>query len=568
MLESIQISDFALIDSLSLDFEEGLTVLSGETGAGKSILIGALSFLLGGKGGTEVVRAGAQEARVSGTFFLTARHKEARQWLEEHGIEIEDDRVLLKRYVKESGRSGAWIQGQPVTRSDLAAFSSFLVDIHGQHEHQSLMDEKKHLAFLDATGDEKHAALLQKTKEAFVSWQEKKKLLQQLKRQTADAQERMELLQIRVAELREANLTPGEEDALTKERDIFKNGEKIENSLRDAFEYLYDGSSAAVESLRRAVAALSPISNLDEEYSALQARLDGLYYEAEDAGLTVRKMISALDFDPDRLEEIRERLDVIRRLSRKYAGASTADMVEKLGEMEAELSGFETLDDRLVKTEKEEKQAANDYQQAAALLTASRKKLALAFEKEMEVQLKDLNMGGTRFQARLQPAQASQHGLESACFLIAPNRGEEMQPLSRIASGGELSRLMLAIKSVAAKREGIPSMIFDEIDTGISGKAAQVVGEKMKHISLGRQVLCVTHLQQIAALADCHFLVEKAFDGYRVENGKVIPTFKEDSAIKSNKIIWKFFFFVHFNMTHIICKPKSQTNKYATSNNN
>ena len=237
--------------------------------------------------------------------------------------------------------------------------------------------------------------------------------------------------------------------------------------------------------------------------------LSSISHVTIDFGNAVRLGLSGLE------EEIRERLDVIRRLSRKYAGASTGDMVEKLQEMEAELSGFETLDDRLLQTEKEEKQAAEKYAAAAALLTRSRKKLAQAFEKEMETQLKDLNMGGTRFRVNLDSSNATASGVETARFLIAPNRGEEMQPLSRIASGGELSRLMLAIKSVAAKREGIPSMIFDEIDTGISGKAAQVVGEKMKHISRGRQVLCVTHLQQIAALADCHFLVEKAFDGQR-----------------------------------------------------
>ena len=513
MLLSLRIENIALMDELDIQFRKGLHVLTGETGAGKSIIVDAVVLLLGGKAQKELIRTGAQKARVEGVFDI-GDCPAAGAFLREQELD-DGDEVILAREITLQGRSSCRVNGTLLPAAQYQQLTGLLMDIHGQHAHQSLMDEKRHLVFLDATGDAKHEKLLQNTKEAFTLWQEKKKLLQQLKKQSAQAQERMELLQIRVAELRQANLTPGEEDELTRERDIFKNGEKIEACLQDAFEYVYDGASAAVESLRRAVAALSPISNLDEEYSALQARLDGLYYEAEDAGLTVRKMISALEFDPDRLEEIRERLDVIRRLSRKYAGASTADMVEKLGEMEAELSGFETLDDRLVKTEKEEKQAANDYQQAAALLTASRKKLALAFEKEMEVQLKDLNMGGTRFQARLQPAPASQHGLESACFLIAPNRGEEMQPLSRIASGGELSRLMLAIKSVAAKREGIPSMIFDEIDTGISGKAAQVVGEKMKMISRDRQVLCVTHLQQIAALADCHYLVEKAFDGSR-----------------------------------------------------
>ncbi|MBR3906384.1 MAG: DNA repair protein RecN [Clostridia bacterium] len=513
MLLSLRIENIALMDMLEIRFQKGLHVLTGETGADKSIIVDAVVLLLGGKAQKELIRTGAQKARVEGVFDISDCPA-AGAFLREQELD-EGDEVTLAREITLAGRSSCRVNGTLLPVDQYRQLTNLLMDIHGQHEHQSLMDEKKHLAFLDATGDEAHRQLQEKVKEAYAQWVEKKKLLVQLRKQSADAQERMELLQIRVQELRDAQLTPGEEDELARERDIFKNGEKIEASLQDAFEYVYDGASAAVESLRRAVAALGSIENLDEQYASLRARLDGLYYETEDAGITLRKMISALDFDPDRLEEIRERLDVIRRLSRKYAGASTGDMVEKLQEMEAELSGFETLDDRLLQTEKEEKQAAEKYAAAAALLTQSRKKLAQAFEKEMETQLKDLNMGGTRFQVNLDSSNATASGVETARFLIAPNRGEEMQPLSRIASGGELSRLMLAIKSVAAKREGIPSMIFDEIDTGISGKAAQVVGEKMKHISRGRQVLCVTHLQQIAALADCHFLVEKAFDGQR-----------------------------------------------------
>ncbi len=513
MLLSLRIENIALMDELDIQFTKGLHVLTGETGAGKSIIVDAVVLLLGGKAQKELIRTGAQKARVEGVFDISDCPA-AGAFLREEELD-EGDEVVLAREITSTGRSSCRVNGTLLPIAQYQQLTALLMDIHGQHEHQSLMDERKHLAFLDATGDEGHRQLQEKVKNAFILWQEKKKLLVQLKKQTAEAQERMELLQIRVQELREADLTPGEEDELTKERDIFKNGEKIEASLQDAFEYVYDGSAAAVESLRRAVAALGAIENLDEGYASLRARLDGLYYEAEDAGLTIRKMISALDFDPDRLEEIRERLDVIRRLSRKYAGASTGDMVQKLKEMEEELSGFETLDDRLAQTEKEERQAAQAYQAAAALLSNSRKKLAASFEKDMETQLKDLNMAGTRFQVQLEDSNATASGMEGARFMIAPNRGEEMQPLSRIASGGELSRLMLAIKSVAAKREGIPSMIFDEIDTGISGKAAQVVGEKMKHISLGRQVLCVTHLQQIAALADRHYLVEKAFDGER-----------------------------------------------------
>ena len=336
-----------------------------------------------------------------------------------------------------------------------------------------------------------------------------------MQQQSAQAQERLELLRLRFKELKAAKLVPGEEEALAQERDRFRNSEKIESGLREAFEAVYDGTSPAAESLRSAVNALAPIERLDGDYAALRARLDGLYYEAEDIGLTLRDLLSRLDSDPDRLEQVQARLDLIRRLSRKYGGADTGELLSRQQDMEQEIATFENLDDLLEQAARKEKALSQAYQQAAAALTASRQALAKKFEQEMETQLQDLNMGGTRFSVSLRPCAPSALGSETAAFLIAPNRGEELQPLSKIASGGELSRLMLAIKSVAAKREGVPSMIFDEIDTGISGRAAQVVGEKMAAIARERQVLCVTHLQQIATLADRHYLVEKFFDGQR-----------------------------------------------------
>ena len=267
--------------------------------------------------------------------------------------------------------------------------------------------------------------------------------------------------------------------------------------------------------MRTAVSALKPIEGLDEQYAALRERLEALYYESEDAGLTLRDLLSSLDSDPDRMEAVETRLDLIRRLSRKYGGATTGEMIEKLKAIEEELSGFESLDADLDDAAKKEKALSARYAQSASALTKAREVLARRFEKDMETQLTELNMAGTRFRVLLPACPPGPLGSETAAFQIAPNRGEDMQPLSKIASGGELSRLMLAIKTVAARRDGVPSMIFDEIDTGISGRAAQVVGEKMAAIARERQVLCVTHLQQIAALADHHYLVEKYFEDGR-----------------------------------------------------
>ena len=513
MLISLSIRNIALMDEMQVEFSSGLHVLTGETGAGKSILVDAVTLLLGGRAQKELIRKGESKARVEGVFDISDCPP-VQKLLMEQELD-EGNELILSREITLAGRSSCRVNGSLLPLSQYQQITSLLMDIHGQHEHQSLMDDRKHLSFLDASGDTGHAALLEKTQSDFDAWHACRKSLEKLQKQSVQASERMELLRIRQKELKNAKLIPGEEEALAKERDRYRNVEKIESGLREAFEAVYDGSDPAVEELRSASQALGPIETLDEDYASLRSRLDALYYEAEDIGLTLRDLLQKLDTDPDRQEAVQARLDLIRRLSRKYGGATTAEMAEKLKEIEKELGSFESLDDDLEQAIKKEKALAAQYKKTAGELTASRQALARKFETEMETQLKDLNMAGTKFQVTLPACAPGPLGNETAAFLIAPNRGEELQPLSKIASGGELSRLMLAIKSVAAKREGVPSMIFDEIDTGISGRAAQVVGEKMAAIGKERQVLCVTHLQQIAALADHHFLVEKYFDGER-----------------------------------------------------
>lgn len=523
MLVSLTIRNIALMDQMQVEFSTGLHVLTGETGAGKSIIVDAISLLLGGRAQKELIRSGCDKARVEGVFDLSDCPA-ALAFLKSQELDEEGNELILAREITAQGRSSCRVNGALFPLSQYQLLTGLLMDIHGQHEHQSLMDEKRHLGFLDASGDESHQALLKQIQAESAAWKEASKALEALKKQSAQASERMELLRIRQKELKAAKLVPGEEDELARERDRFRHAEKIEDGLREAYEAVYDGLHPAAEALRQAVNALSPIEQLDDQYAALRARLDALYYEAEDCGLTLRDLLSHLDSDPDRLEEVQARLDLLRRLSRKYGGASAAEMKEKLTEIEAELAGFENLDEHLDQAAKAEKNLGKKYAETAKKLTAARQQLAKKFEAEMEIQLRDLNMAGTRFEVQLPACPPGPLGNESAAFLIAPNRGEELQPLSKIASGGELSRLMLAIKSVSAKREGVPSMIFDEIDTGISGRAAQVVGEKMAAIGKERQVLCVTHLQQIAALADRHYLVEKSFDGERTRTQLTLLT--------------------------------------------
>ena len=515
MLLSLSIRNIALMDEMQAEFSAGFHVLTGETGAGKSILVDAVALLLGGRAQKELIRSGEEKARVEGLFDVSDCPPACdllKQWELDEGSEL-----ILSREITLSGRSACRVNGRLMPLSQYQQLTALLMDIHGQHEHQSLMDEKHHLSLLDATGDEEHRELLMKTQQSFAAWRDAKKRLDQLQKQSLQAGERMELLRIRQKELKGARLVAGEEDDLARERDRFRHAEKIEEGLREAYDCVYNGSDPASEALQTAARALASIETLDDAYAALRARIDGLYYEAEDIGLTLRDMLSHLDSDPDRLEQVQARLDLIRRLSRKYGGATTGEMLQKLKEIEAELAGFESIDDDLDAAAQQEKALSLQYQQDAAALSASRRQLARKFEKDMETQLRDLNMAGTRFCVALPACPPAALGSETAVFRIAPNRGEDLQPLSKIASGGELSRLMLAIKSVAAKRDGVPSMIFDEIDTGISGRAAQVVGEKMAAIAKEHQVLCVTHLQQIAALADHHYLVEKYFDGERTK---------------------------------------------------
>lgn len=515
MLLTLTIRNIALVDEMQAEFSSGLHVLTGETGAGKSILVDAISLLLGGRAQKELIRKGEDKARVEGLFDVSDCPA-AEEMLKDLSLD-EGNELILNREITLAGRSSCRINGTLAPLSQYQQLAALLMDIHGQHEHQSLMDDKRHLGMIDQTGGEEHRALMAAVRDKFTAWREARRTLDKLQAQAAQAGERMELLRIRQKELKSARLVAGEEDDLARERDRFRHAEKIEAGLREAYDRVYDGMSPAAEALRAAVQALAPIEQLDEQYASLRARIDGLYYEAEDVGLTLRDYLNQLDSDPDRMEQVQSRLDLIRRLSRKYGGASTGEMIEKLKEIEGELATFESLDADIDDAQQREKDTAAAYRQAAEALTASRRLLARKFEAEMETQLKDLNMANTRFRAELTPCAPGPAGSEEAAFFIAPNRGEDMQPLSKIASGGELSRLMLAIKSVAAQREGVPSMIFDEIDTGISGRAAQVVGEKMAAIAKEHQVLCVTHLQQIAALADHHYLVEKYFDGERTK---------------------------------------------------
>ena len=515
MLTSLYIRHIALIDEMTVPFSPGLNVLTGETGAGKSIIVDAMALLLGGRADKGLIRDGETRALVEGLFDLHDCH-DAVAFLREMDISSDGDEneLTLSREITHAGRSVCRVNGVTVPAAQYQQLTSLLMDLHGQHAHQSLMDDKNHVKLLDAFGDEHHLSLCRDVQEKYLKWQEKHKLYETLCEKNRQKQDREDVLKLQRKELKNARLVRGEEEELEKERDRFRNGEKISSALQTAYDALYDGHQAALNTLQDAMNALEKIAAIDEDFQALSERASALYYECEDVGMLCGQYLDENGSDPERQEEVLARLDLIRRLSRRH-GATTGDMLDKLAAIEEELEQLGNLDADLTDAERQEKKCKEALVQSAEKLSASRKKVASAFEKAVENQLQDLNMAGTRFVTEFTVHQPDALGGESVAFLIAPNRGEKLQSLSKTASGGELSRLMLAIKAAAAEKSLIPSMIFDEIDTGISGKAAQVVAQKMRHIAASHQVLCVTHLQQIAASAHHQYLVEKHFDGQR-----------------------------------------------------
>ena len=515
MLETLIIRNIALVDRLEVSFYEGMNVLTGETGAGKSIIVDSLMLLLGGRASKDIIRTGTDKASVQGLFDVNLCPA-VLEYAALHEIPLDDGQLILTREVSVSGRSVCRVCGNLVPLSAYKELTALLMDIHGQHEHQALMNENQHLHILDAFGDADHQALLSQTNRNFILWRDSVREVRAVQKDVRDNQERLDVLQFQRDELKSAHLVAGEEDLLAKERDLSRNSEKIKLNLQRAYSELYDGGNAqsALDVLKHSAALLQVLGEYDDEYGVLSDRLQNLYYETEDVALTIRDKMEKLNFDQDRLEEITNRLDLIRRLSRKY-GATSEDMLKKLASIEQSLENIENADSRLTDLENTARKFKKQYEESASQLSESRRRLGDEFKARMEIQLNDLNMRGTQFQVQLNRGVPTADGFDQCAFLISPNRGEKLHSLSETASGGELSRLMLAIKSITAEQSSVPSMVFDEIDTGISGRTAQQVAQKMADIARFRQVLCVTHLTQIASMADHQYLVEKGFDGER-----------------------------------------------------
>ena len=511
MLLELTIRNIALIESLRIEFTEGFNVLTGETGAGKSIVVDSLNLALGGRADRELIRAGADKASVQALFDIS-ENQAAIAMAQELGVEVEDGLIAVLRELSKSGRNICRISGVIVPLAALKEFTALLVDIHGQHEHQALLDPQQHIHFLDAYGKADHHALRERVSELYG---QRTRLAGEIRRATADAAQRereADMLAFQVNEIFSAKLKPGEEEKLKRKNAFFENAEKIQGGVESAYNCVYRGVGrglSAQELLSRAADALEGIQSLDERFSTLCGRLRELYYAAQDVGYELQDLLEGLDYNPATAEKVADRLDLIGRLERKY-GPELDDVIA-FGEnakkrLDALNSGEENAE--AMRSQLQKLDAA--LEEASSALTVSRKALAAQLTKDVLEQFKDLGMGKARFEIRIsQEASPGAEGIDRVEFMTSMNPGGPLKPLHAVVSGGELARIMLALKVISMNADGVDCMVFDEIDTGVSGRMAQVVGEKMCLIASERQVLCVTHLPQIAALGDTHFVVEK-----------------------------------------------------------
>lgn len=536
MLVSMTVRNIALIEHLEILFNRGMHVLSGETGAGKSIIVDSINLMLGERADRGLIRSGCEKASVE-AFVDISDCPHAAELLKEQEIDAENGMISIQREISITGRNVCRVCGVIVPLIFLRTLTSHLVDIHGQHEHQSLLDSKNHMLFLDAFGEETLRSHLKEVEDAYRAWRESSSKFSALRKENAQRAERQSYLETRVKELDAASLEMGEAERLAAEKLHFASAEKIDRSLRDAYEETMGSGreKSAVNKLRDAADALKTIEEIDPRYKALADRISTAYYEAEEMGIELRNLLDSTSFDPERSEEVQDRLDLIRRLERRY-GMTADDLVAHHEEIKDELLRLDSMEERLKHAESDFKQKLQVYRIKAASLTEARGMVAANFEKAMEQELKELGMQHTRFACVFEQPEPGQKkvptslGDDHICFYIAPNPGEPLKPLDKTASGGELSRLMLAMKAVGAEHDGISCMIFDEIDTGISGHIAGVVAEKMARIAQYHQVLCVTHLAQIAAMADTQYFVQKRIVGERTCTGLTI--LDEDGRIK------------------------------------
>ncbi len=504
MLSVLHIENIAVIEQADISFDRGFNVLTGETGAGKSIVIDAISAILGERAYRDMIRTGAEKASVRAIFTEVTEYP----WFADNGVPY-DSETVIQRDIFLDGRNVCRVNGALVTVSILRQLGIQLINIHGQHDSASLFDENNHLTYLDDYAENRQLLASYVEKYRTVS-----DLKNQIHRMTMDEGEklrRMETLRYQIAEIEKAELKAGEDEALEDRRKILQNAEKLSDSMNAAAVYLDgdDDSDGALSLLSMAERSLSKLSRFTDSYNPLRERLTDLMYQVQDVAEEVRSFREELDYSGDELETIEARLDVIHRLRKKY-GSNCEEILNYLDKAKQELDEIEFADDRLARLKEKLLAAEEQAWDAAKKLRQSRKTAAIALSKQILSELSQLDMPKVQFSCEFTETELAANGADAVAFYMSANAGEALKPMSKVASGGELARIMLAMKNVLAQQDRIGTLIFDEVDTGVSGRAAQKVAQKLRSVARNKQVLCVTHLPQIAAMGETHMLIAKS----------------------------------------------------------
>lgn len=534
MLTELSIKNFAIINALSISWKEGLTVITGETGAGKSIIIDALGLLVGGRGSSEYVRHGEKKAELEGLFIVEDTEHPVYNKAKELGFEIDQDHmIVLHRTISATGKSICRINGKLTTLAILKEIGQTLLDIHSQYETQSLLHQDKHIQLLDHFVEAENKDFLENYRVMYDKWKQLKQAHDKFSKNEKELVQRLDLLQFQLNEIQEANLQPNEDEELMKERNSLRNYENIFQNLTEAYNALR-GEQRAIDWLSHASNYLEIAGEYKEEVKRLHEKYVDHYYLIEELSYEIRNELDQLEYDEGRLELVEARLNEINLLKRKY-GNSVEEIMEYSAEIEEELETINNQDEHLHSLAQQMEEVASDLLMEADELDNIRREAAAQLEEAVQTELQDLYLDKAIFKVNVgimetrnglefkgKNIQLNEHGMNQIEFFISTNPGEPPKELQKIASGGEMSRIMLALKNIFAKHQGITSVIFDEVDTGVSGRVAQSMAEKIYNISSGSQVICITHLPQVASMADTHLKIEKI-----LENDRTYTTVKE-----------------------------------------
>lgn len=513
MILALSIENIALIDKAQIQFEEGFNVLTGETGAGKSIVIDSMLLLLGGRANKEIIRSGEEKAIVEGIFLVDSNKDKINKALEEAGLKLEDDDTLIvNREITINGRNYCRINGRIVPLSFLEKIGSLLVDILGQHEHQYLLDNSRHISLLDSFADREFYESKAKLKELLKKYHFIEKELSDFYIDDTKKMSMIDLLKFQINEIEQANLSVDEEKKLYERKNILVNSEKLYNYLNSSYKLLYEGfngNNSILDNLNIILKNIELSMTIDTSLKKIKETLENAIYNLEDCSIEMRNYINNIDFNEESLNEIEKRLEIINDFKRKY-GPSIEYILEIKEKKQAELQDLLNSEEKIKKLKIEQEKLKEDILKLSEFLHDKRKHISAYLEKNINKILTELNMSNSIFKVNIEKLEEpNENGIDNVEFLISTNIGEPLKPLSKIASGGELSRIMLSLKTILADADGISTLIFDEVDTGISGKTAQLVAEKMVFISKNRQIICVTHLPQIASMADVHYKISK-----------------------------------------------------------